>query len=513
MKPFKINLDYQRDCYEEITVSMLDTVKLECTIMDNWEVADLTGATIQMQIGKPDGRFVIQTSGITTVGNIVNITLDSQATVVESKEKPTELTLVITKGGERKGFWIIKLKVKRTAIVDKVESRTEVPVLKELEDKVNEGAALKTNLTAEITKANTSKTELTAKITEGNTLKNDLTGKISEGNTLKTALVGQISTGTTLKTDLATKITEGTTLKTDLTAKVTEGTTLKNALATQLTTGGTLKTDLATQLTTGATLKTDLIAKVTEGTTLKNTLASQITTGGTLKTDLASKITEGTTVKNDLTTKIVEANKVKTDTETLITSGGAVSKKDLGIGIITKEMHIHDGISTDSFYLFEENENFFIGKKANGKWVENPLAITFDTMELNRNLLPSDASKSLGTEGRGWKDIHLKGKVLSRNGYTKLPNGFILQWVMVNVSWNGIRNQVLVTYPMAFPNAVTSLSVEQVSHPYSSLNDWNKGVIRNNNTINCNLELTYWGENGMELKDNGYEFIVTAIGY
>lgn len=242
MKPFKINLDYQHDSYEEIQVSQLDTVKLECTITDNWEVADLIGATIQMQIGKPDGRYVIQTGNITTVGNIVNITLDEQATVVESKDKPTELTLIISKSGERKGFWIIKLKVKRTAISEKVESVSAVPIIKELEGKITEGATIKNSLVAEITK------------------------------------------GTTLKTDLTTKITEGTTLKTDLTAKVTEGTTLKSALATQLTTGGTLKTDLTTKITEGTTVKTDLTTKITEGNTVKTNIEKLIADGGVVKT-------------------------------------------------------------------------------------------------------------------------------------------------------------------------------------------------------------------------------------
>lgn len=133
MNPFKINLDYKQDCYEEIKVSMLDTVKIEATITDNWQAVDLTGANIQMQIGKNDNRYVIQTSNITVVGNKVSITLDEQATVLDGI---TELTLVINKNTERKGLWIINLSVRRTSVSNKVDSITGVPLLQDIENSI-----------------------------------------------------------------------------------------------------------------------------------------------------------------------------------------------------------------------------------------------------------------------------------------------------------------------------------------------------------------------------------------
>ena len=56
----------------------------------------------------------------------------------------------------------------------------------------------------------------------------------------------------------------------------------------------------------------------------------------------------------------------------------------------------------------------------------------------------------LGGADYSWKDLWLSGFQLDGNGYTKLPNGLLLQWGFVE-----IKNQnedMNVTYPIQFPN-------------------------------------------------------------
>ncbi len=73
------------------------------------------------------------------------------------------------------------------------------------------------------------------------------------------------------------------------------------------------------------------------------------------------------------------------------------------------------------------------------------------------------------------------GLSISANGYQKLPSGLIIQWGVTNTS---ASNKVLVTFPIAFPNAVLSdyasadsavnqfVTVEPVGATSMNLNGW-----------------------------------------
>lgn len=68
-------------------------------------------------------------------------------------------------------------------------------------------------------------------------------------------------------------------------------------------------------------------------------------------------------------------------------------------------------------------------------------------------LAPWNVSKNimtLGLEANPFKDIFLTGSLKDNNGYTKLPNGFILQWGRAKQS-SASGNTVQVTFPIAFP--------------------------------------------------------------
>ena len=68
------------------------------------------------------------------------------------------------------------------------------------------------------------------------------------------------------------------------------------------------------------------------------------------------------------------------------------------------------------------------------------------------NSTPSSKLRIL--DGQFLDDIYISGSYLkSTNGYTKLPNGLIMQWGVLNDHIDG-----LITFPIAFPNSVLHLS-------------------------------------------------------
>lgn len=62
-------------------------------------------------------------------------------------------------------------------------------------------------------------------------------------------------------------------------------------------------------------------------------------------------------------------------------------------------------------------------------------------------------SVNLGSPSIPWDDIYLKGSSKATNGYTKLPNGFILQWG-VNA---GLQTGWGTSFPIAFPTACVTI--------------------------------------------------------
>ena len=66
----------------------------------------------------------------------------------------------------------------------------------------------------------------------------------------------------------------------------------------------------------------------------------------------------------------------------------------------------------------------------------------------------------LGSSGRKWKELHLSAVSKATNGYTKLPNGMIMQWGEFNwvISGGGTNNYTSVTLPISFPNMNTMCS-------------------------------------------------------
>ena len=76
------------------------------------------------------------------------------------------------------------------------------------------------------------------------------------------------------------------------------------------------------------------------------------------------------------------------------------------------------------------------------------------------NFRPVSASNkkiNLGTSQYRWKDIYIGDSNTNSNGYTKLPNGLILQWGVVQLNAN--TNTTTFTLPLAFPKVNLSAQV------------------------------------------------------
>ena len=91
--------------------------------------------------------------------------------------------------------------------------------------------------------------------------------------------------------------------------------------------------------------------------------------------------------------------------------------------------------------------------------------VSGNTNEHN-SLRPKNVNSSnkncLGQLSAPWDELYLKGKALSSNGYSKLPNGLILQWGIINVEFqNGnISTISTVQLPIVFPNNVVHVGTE-----------------------------------------------------
>lgn len=79
----------------------------------------------------------------------------------------------------------------------------------------------------------------------------------------------------------------------------------------------------------------------------------------------------------------------------------------------------------------------------------------------------SNNSLTLGTETYKFKDIFVGAHVSSSDaGYTRLPNGYILQWWKVNIMAN--VSEGTLTFPIAFPNACIAV-MTQTSYNYGDV--------------------------------------------
>ena len=62
----------------------------------------------------------------------------------------------------------------------------------------------------------------------------------------------------------------------------------------------------------------------------------------------------------------------------------------------------------------------------------------------------------LGSPSVGFQDVYIQGLSKDVNGYTKLPNGMIMQWGQSGISSGQVSNTI--SFPIVFPNKFFSLT-------------------------------------------------------
>lgn len=141
--------------------------------------------------------------------------------------------------------------------------------------------------------------------------------------------------------------------------------------------------------------------------------------------------------KND--TQLVEWAKFKT-------SGGIIDKILVGT----------TPTNASSDRVVSKNQGLIIGRVDSVNSDNYINGIQFLKNETNKGFMPVTPEETVGFASFPFKDIFLNGINKGNNGFTKLPNGMILQWgrvAQVSVS----EPSVQFTFPLAFP--VTLLGI------------------------------------------------------
>ena len=141
---------------------------------------------------------------------------------------------------------------------------------------------------------------------------------------------------------------------------------------------------------------------------------------------------------------------------------------ELNGNITAYQVHAKDSVELDGFgYVGHSNEDAIEivnpqrGKKT--RLVSKDNAGYYLAVELDGNdgaFKPNTHGiVDLGTPFINFKNLYLEGYNLGGSGYTKLPNGLIMQWGRTVIEFNNQNSNLkTVTYPITFPKGTLSAS-------------------------------------------------------
>ena len=187
----------------------------------------------------------------------------------------------------------------------------------------------------------------------------------------------------------------------------------------------------------------------------------------------------------------IEENKTLTDSEisrlkeiantweTFKNTGGEIN------GDIAIEKHLANLRIGDSFNIKTHDQNTELSSDWNKSIVLRVRSNASDSasyVRLNGVNFAGNGNMSLGEESTPWNDIYLKGVSKSQTGYTKLPNGMLLQWGMIEV-----KNQyedMNIWYPVSFPEYCLGVWFESHMNVHNDKREWVKYGTWNNHDLN-----------------------------
>ena len=176
------------------------------------------------------------------------------------------------------------------------------------------------------------------------------------------------------------------------------------------------------------------------------------------------KIKELKDKEAQLDTKLAEAQNIIDTWTQFKNNGGEISGNLLAIQLATKSL-------SNNYRWVEETHNTgykIISSNTNpstGDWRE-------EFIMAHDGFAPKN-DKVLGTSENPWKNIYLNGMYRSTpNGYSKLPNGLIMQWGTWVRTASETNNSVTytITFPTSFPN--TCLQIVPYASAFATTGNW-----------------------------------------
>ena len=233
------------------------------------------------------------------------------------------------------------------------------------------------------------------------------------------------------------------------------------------------------------------------------------------KSELNSEITNNV---NELNSKI-DTNKSLTDSEisrlkeiantweTFKNTGGAIN------GDIAIEKHLANLKIGDSFNIKTYDQNTELSSDWNKSIVLRIRSNATDSasyVRLNRANFAGNGNISLGEESTPWTNVYLKGVLKESSGYTKLPNGLIMQWGDFEMTPSTTSNSYSYTISFPITFSTTCLSIIPVAMTQITKDNWKPE--------NCAFMIHSWGLDNFVMKLNqvaSQRYVIRwiAIGY
>lgn len=390
----KLVIDIMKRNYSKIQCLVGDTLELDIDILSNGEPFNIESFNTVIEQGLENGKFNIQSDGITKDKNNIICSLSNKFTSSKGKHA---IDISIFKNEYKKTTFKIPFEVYEGAISENSEEQEIfISVLDEIKSEVIKAQEIKNELTSKINQSETSKSSLTQVINTAGNRQISLTSKIQEADNESQKLNNAINTADLKKNELNSKINEANNIKYNLDETVN----------------------------TASSTRSDLNHKIEEAEGINNTLVQNIQSGNIYQ------------MKND----IDSWNNFKR-------SGG-----EIGDSIYCKgKLYSSQFVRNLNTYTIENDYTIGIGLEAINESLKFGVGKYGGIFSF---CPPSNNSTNLGSEVYKFKDLWLANYDRNTNGYSKLPNGLIIQWGKVDKN----ASDIIVNFPIAFPNRLLYVS-------------------------------------------------------
>ena len=151
---------------------------------------------------------------------------------------------------------------------------------------------------------------------------------------------------------------------------------------------------------------------------------------------------------------------------------GGVNNKNGQVVLKENEIVVENGLVVSGNAVLNGGKTLYVGKTeyyegAINNWAKNDNFV----LHLNNGkcFVPSDGinrNNALGHPEQPWQDLYLGLPSISTNGFTKLPNGLIMQWGLIWTDTETGKKHYKVTYPLHYPNDILYFNAQTQGATY-----------------------------------------------